>query len=242
MGKVFSKLKAHCIMSLKNKLESKSDHIQWEIDDDVVALLRAIKSITQNNTEVKYVHYALHLNMRKGMNINQYEDENLVPYYKRFNTIITSLEIIWGPLCPIKLMKEDSRYATADEDERDKVIKEIRNKFLACAFINGANKKKFGKVIDSLNNDHLGGNSHYPTTVEKALDLLQNYMDSNNNYQRGKAKGGKVFVQHNNRYFYKCGIKRHVSPNCPYDSEDEVVIKYRTTKGKSINGATGVQI
>ena len=93
---------------------------------------------------------------------------------------------------------------------------------------------------------YLAGHKHYPSTTEKALEYLQNYMESNPNQARGKrsttdasSKTGAAFVEMKDRECYKCGTKGHISPNCPFDSDDEKVINYRKSKKK---GATNVAV
>ena len=62
-----------------------------------------------------------------------------------------------------------------ESDEESK--KKSRNKFLACMFMDGANKTKYGKCIADLSNSYLSKNDKYPKTVATALTYLSHFSD-----------------------------------------------------------------
>ena len=142
------------------------------------------------------------------------------------------------------IARKDSEYNT----NKDRIIKQTRDKFVVCMFLNGANRKWFGRCVDGLNNDYLAGNKHYPETVEKALEYLQNYRDSNQIVKKGKrhdedGKTGATFAQSGGGVTcYKCGEQGHISTKCGYDSDDEKVISYRKAWKEKKKAITNVQV
>ena len=66
----------------------------------------------------------------------------------------------WGQLVPTKLTKNESTELKS------------RNKFLACMFLAGVERKIYGKLINDLNNAYLTGHKNYPVSVEAAMTML----------------------------------------------------------------------
>lgn len=72
----------------------------------------------------------------------------------------------WGPWVPPKIVNNSKE--TEDVE---------KHKFQACAFIAGADKKRFNKVVEELTNAHLAGNNNYPGSVEAAMNMPSHRMD-----------------------------------------------------------------
>ena len=60
-----------------------------------------------------------------------------------------------------------------NDDWKDKTT---RDKFLACVFLAGVDRKKYGKIISKLNNAFLAGMNNYPITIEGTVMMLSHYM------------------------------------------------------------------
>ena len=60
-------------------------------------------------------------------------------------------------------------------DQKILAKKQAKDRFLACMFINGADKARFGDLHDDLLNDFAKGQRNYPTSVVDAYSLLVNY-------------------------------------------------------------------
>ena len=62
---------------------------------------------------------------------------------------------------------------------------------MAMALISGANKLKYGRLIEELENSYLKGNENkYLKTVTDAYDLLLNYKNDPRNHPGGNTGGG----------------------------------------------------
>ena len=102
--------------------------------------------------------------------------------------------------------------------------KEMRNKFLACAFLAGVDHKKCGEVVNDLNNAHLTGQQNYPTMAEAAVMMLSNYASEKqikDESLTGVTETG--FVQKNrkkNMKCFKCQKKGHFVNECPEDCDE----------------------
>jgi hypothetical protein len=66
-------------------------------------------------------------------------------------------------------------YDTMSEAEKEEVEKEAQGRYLAVAFVLGADRLRYGRLIENLENDYLQGQNNYPTTVTAAYNLLTNW-------------------------------------------------------------------
>jgi hypothetical protein len=57
--------------------------------------------------------------------------------------------------------------------DADKYI--ARDKYLSMIFLAGADKARFGTLIENLNNSYLAGNDQYPVSLDGTLTLLFHY-------------------------------------------------------------------
>ena len=69
---------------------------------------------------------------------------------------------------------------------------------MAMAFISGANRIKYGRLIEELENSYLKGNEkEYPKTVTDAYNLLLNYKNDPRNHAGSNTGGGDVTFSFN---------------------------------------------
>ena len=158
-AKVFVIIKGQCTLTMKNKVESMKDYEVIEENDDVIRLLKGLKELAFETVDVQYEHWTVCQSMKNVLLMKQQGDESLVAYYQHFNGMVDVTESQWGMMVPTKIGTD----------------KDTRNKFLACVFIAGVDCKKYGKLINELNNQYLSGQNNYPTTLEGALTMVSHY-------------------------------------------------------------------
>ena len=66
----------------------------------------------------------------------------------------------WGIIVPTKI----------GSDKKD------QDKLLACTFLAGVQWKRYGTMVNKLNNMFLTGQNHYPMTVEVVMMMLLHYI------------------------------------------------------------------
>ena len=106
-----------------------------------------------------------------------------VYYNKRFISLIEVIESRWGGLVPDDMEsgktevveqenKEDEDKKGESNDDNDEKMKKRRSEFLACMFIEGADRSKYGRCIADMNINYLSGNDLYPKRVVAAMTSL----------------------------------------------------------------------
>jgi Zinc knuckle len=108
---------------------------------------------------------------------------------------------------------------------KDGVTKEqAQDRLLACVFLMGANKGRFGSLLEEYNNSYVAGIDKYPKSLKATLTLLSNYQDSKSGLGKGldgkESELGASFAQKGKRDLYKiqchsCKEYGHYANNCP---------------------------
>ena len=163
--------------AMKNKVESHESFDKIETNDDVVKLLELIKSLTHANEETKYEFWTMVREMKSVIAVRQFESELVVSYYKRLVNLVKVTELKWGLIVSTKMAESDADFSSKKEE----TLKKTRDKFLACVFLDGLRKKRFGKCLGDLNNAFLAKQNNYPKTMEGALNFISNYVDNDRN-------------------------------------------------------------
>ena len=95
-----------------------------------------------------------------------------------------------------KKLKGTTDAETASKKREAK--KEAEEAYMDMAFILGANRIKYGRLIEELENSYLKGNENkYPKTVTDAYNLLSNYKNDPRNHPGGNTSGGDVTLSFN---------------------------------------------
>ena len=65
--------------------------------------------------------------------------------------------------------------ANITADERARAVRESSEAVAAALLVGGANRNRYGTLKKELANDCLKGDDNYPTTIEDARNLINNY-------------------------------------------------------------------
>ena len=179
-AKVFVIIMGQCSLTMKNKVESLSEFEKLEEGDDVIGLLKAIRGLAFTTNKVQYEHWTTRGSMRRLLTMHQFNGENLTNFYKRFMYQVDVVESQWGKLIPTRIVREN---ASNDEDER--------KKFIACMFLGGVDRRRYGKFIDEMNNSYVSGQDTYPKSAESALTMLSHYRSESDKKRNRRAGNGE---------------------------------------------------
>ena len=224
-----------CSDALQAELETNKTFSATKASSNVIALLKAIRGVSHNFQAQKNPTHSLHLSKRQLYMLNQGQDST-PDYYDRFKISVDVLEAMDGIIGsdPLLLKQQYKKKKldplTASVSEIKEVKEDARDEYLAIMFILGADRRRFGKYIEDLENDYLQGKDHYPKTLVAAYNVLMGWKQDPRNSGRplvGPFNDGVQFVMdanENNEYSgrfhagitcYNCGAEGHYANDCP---------------------------
>jgi hypothetical protein len=124
--------------------------------------------------------------LRKLSTIQQGQKESTAKYHERFRIAGEVLVGHWGEFYPPALVKNGL------------TRQETQDRFLARIFLMGADKSRFGQLIEDLSNDYASGIDRYPKTLESTLKLLSTYginQKSHKTFDDNETRYLKSFAQ-----------------------------------------------
>jgi hypothetical protein len=210
-AKVFVIILGQCTPSLKSKLANDAGFATLEQNDDVKGLLGKLKELAFSTGGVQHPFWTLQNMLRRLTAINQGEKESVQNYHKRFLAMTEVIEAQWGQFCPTELADSNS---AADK-------KKARDQLLSMIFLAGADKTRYGKLVESLNNSYLTKTDNYPLDDDSTVTLLSHYQDHKArgiqvNDNDGGVEASFAQVRRKSRIrCYKCNELGHVAQNCP---------------------------
>ena len=177
-AKVFIVIMGQCTLVMKNKVMSCKDYKKMEEEDDVVELLKIIKTLCYQESEMQYEYLSMQNAMQKLLTMKQGDNfprEGLVAFYKRFKQQADVTEDKWGMLTPAK-----KQGISKDRDEADK--------FLAICFLAGVSNRAGIKLRKDLHRDFVKGHSNYPENMEEMLSKISNYSEQDQDHRSGARR------------------------------------------------------
>ena len=164
-AKVFVIILGQCTLGVKSWLEQGRGLDKLEADRDVVGLLKLLEEMAFSNGGDQDEFLTLVHSWRKLATMQQGSKEPTAKYYKRLRVAADVLIGQWGEFVPSKLVKGGL------------TKEEVQDRFLARIFLIGADPKRFGSLIEELNNTYISGTDRYPKTLEDTQKLLSKYRE-----------------------------------------------------------------
>ena len=174
-----------CTTTLQNKLRTIKDYQRVHNEQDTIELLKAIRDTSFHVEANKYKYEGFRLAEHNLLTCKQSEDESVSDYCKRFRTRVDVREQFGSIGLNEGLLHLNENYLKLTDDAaRDKIrttiADEMRNEYLAYLMIVQADKKRFGKLLEELNNAFIADRKEYPKTMEAAEHRLLHYRDFSN--------------------------------------------------------------
>ena len=140
---------------------------------------------------------------RNLFNTTQREDEDLKSFYDRFQGVVEVLENYGADIGGLsdmykkEIVINDTEFEnlSAAEIVNENNIKIAKNKakekFLGYRILASCDKKRYGNLVEDLENAYTFGDNKYPETQHKSYDYAMNYKHykpkmSNNNNNGGR--------------------------------------------------------
>jgi hypothetical protein len=248
MKAICSVIWGQCSEGLRSKLKSNSSYNGTSADANSLALLKEIRSEMTGFKKRNYLPHSVHSTMREFYNLSQGKHRTNQEYYDEFNKLVAAVDecgtmVARHPAIYDEVLGEiafDGDSATADEISEAKSTS--RERYLAVAFLLGADRIRYGIMIEEIENEYLRNRDKsskvgsYPLTVADAYEYLENYKRNSKYVQRlvGQADpgpSGMAFVQQDDNKMHQKKTKRAArklaSPS--EETSSATVVAKRTT-------------
>jgi hypothetical protein len=197
MKSLYDLIWGQCSESLRSRLRGYGDYNTYSVNADSIALLKGIRAKMTGFRAKQYLTHGLHKIMLDFYGLSQGKHQNYQEYYDEFNSMVLTAKesgatIGAHPGDIQEALKIDAIDANNPSDvERIAATKTATDRYLAVAFLLGADKLRYGTLVEEIENEYLRnkGNSStagtYPTTMaEQAYDYLCNYKKDPKNLTR----------------------------------------------------------
>jgi hypothetical protein len=182
MQTVYSLVWGQCTDVMRQKVEALSVYKTLTTNGDGLMLLKAIKGLVYNFQSQKYLSHALHESKRRFYLCSQGRNTTASIYLEQFQNTVNVIEHSGGSIgddpgiLEALALKKNFDTAAIAATELAKLQKEAHEQ---AAFLLGADRARYGRLIESLKNNYLQGQDRYPKTITSALNLLINWKQVN---------------------------------------------------------------
>ena len=179
--KCYSLVLVQCTDLLKSRLKQSHEWHSALTTYDVMILIRIIRTITFKFDKQKYLPLALHQAKANFYNIRQGSLSN-AEYLEKFNNVVNIATAYNGQLhdqtitdIATETAHTGVDYNTLTAPQQAIVQENAKDVYLACAFLCQSDRKRYGRLLEELENDYTKVNSNYPTDLVTAYRMISEY-------------------------------------------------------------------
>ena len=185
LASLYNVVWGQCSKLLHNKLKTNPKYSTFDDNSDVASLLTEIKTLSNQLEENISSCDALHEAKVKLYQYQQGDDETLADHMRNFKALCSTLDYHGGDTFFDKEMveieiREDIR-ANIKAKARNEYRVRVTERAKAMAFIKSANKKKYGKLLSTIREQHSFKIDVYPKTLVDAYQMLASHVTHSNN-------------------------------------------------------------
>ena len=168
MQNVYGIIRGQCSDNMVVALESHPDYENFSQASNAISLLKCIREISHDVESHRYKVLAIYEAKKKFFSLYQKKHITTNGYYEEFCAqleVLSSLGAAVGndvSLMNWALDESDLNYDNATPQQRLTAAANGRQAFEATAFLSGADKIRYGKLIEELENDFLKGIKNFP--------------------------------------------------------------------------------
>ena len=183
--KLFSLVKGQCTDAMIARLESTNDYAEVKRQQDGLGLLLLVKRASFDPQNKQYTPMAVFSLSVRLYTFRQQPHWTVPKYHEAFINFVEVAEAggvtIGNDTGLLKVAAKSlfsvgkvssEKVSSLDKAELKLVVAGARDHALACCFIMGADRQRFGLLLVELNNHHVQGQDGYPKTLTGAYELL----------------------------------------------------------------------
>jgi hypothetical protein len=187
MKSLYGLIWGQCSESLRSRLRGFADYPTYSQGGDSLTLLKGIRAEMTGFRNKQYLSHALHKTMHDFYSLTQGKQRNNQEYYDEFNSMVLTAEESGATIGAHPgsfnniILNSAVDPLNPTNKERAAAIKKANERYLAVAFLLGADRIRYGTLIEEIENEFLRNKGDstatgtYPTTVSEAYDYLCNY-------------------------------------------------------------------
>ena len=173
-----------CSKLLQNKLKASPKFTTFDDESDVIMLLTEVKRLSSKYEENTSAYDTLHEAKAKLFKYQQSDDESLADHMTNFKDLCSNIEYYSGDLFfDIDMVeteiREDIKNNVTTKKDRNEYRFRVVERAKAIAFIKCANRKRYGRLLSSIRQQHSFKNDVYPRTLADAYEMLSSHTSPN---------------------------------------------------------------
>ena len=183
---MFGVILGQCKEGTKDLVKADKSYKSLEKNGDVVELINLIRNLCYGTNKKRYIGWTQQAQLRKTVSSMQKQGESIQKFSVNFMEQVKAFEDTSGPLLSTKEMYkviEMTRVIQDGEEESSETYAETvlaseneiqiaRDKFVACLFLAGVDRKRYKDAIDEMNNDYRRHGKEYPSSVQAMVVWL----------------------------------------------------------------------
>jgi hypothetical protein len=170
---------------------------------DALELLKLIKNIVFNLQSQKHKPLALHEAKRRFCVLQQDRPMTAQVFLERFQNDTDVIEHCWGGSIGVEPVLVDMTLTgfglattSASGEQMATAGNLAQQRYLACAFLLGSDRCRYGKLLENLENDFLQGRDNYPPeNLTSACNLLVNWKQKDFQRYQGPVNDGVAKIE-----------------------------------------------
>ena len=198
-SQAFAIVLGQCSPTVIDRVKSNPQWGNISSGDDLIGLLRLIRTSMYTGATSKNPMHSLIEARSKFYSFRQSSRMTNADYLRMFKGLVDAVEHLNGDLGTDHPVITERILASGGDpdDEADwAMMKEtLREEYLAMHLFLHADVKRYGALIANIQNDFVTGHDKYPKDMNKAYDMLVNYVSPTRLYNADDQDGGMSFYQ-----------------------------------------------
>ena len=179
--KLYSLVWGQCTELMRQQIEGMTEYEEMSNELDGIALIKAIKNVIYHAENQQYADQSIRDAKRRFYNCTQGKHTTNQAYLNQLIGTVEVIEHCGGSVGNDEASREIAKstlgpiVATNDKEKAalEKAITETAmEQYIATVFFLGADRQRYGKLLDETENSFLHGINLFPMTINAAYNLL----------------------------------------------------------------------
>jgi hypothetical protein len=185
----YSLIWGQCTDALREKIKANTGYVIISNNYQTIELMKSIRDCVYKFESQKYGPHGLHESIRRFYMLSQDKNATCPDYLEKFRNHIEVVSHCGGspgihPSRVNSILLRNGHNINTTNGQKIAAEKECREEYLATALLLSSDRKRFGKLVEDIENDHIRGIDKYPKTIVDAYSLLVHWKQDPKNLIR----------------------------------------------------------